>query len=628
MALLGALHTWLVLAVVVPFVWFSGTTLLAATPGELERETATFDLLAILFALTWVAVNTFFTAQHLFVERDPGFYANGAVWFIENHDFNFGFELPLNLTAIDSAGFNQGTNGQHLQGSHTFPATLGFIGRFTGLEGMFRATPVFGGLALLAVYSLARQACQAKWAFLSAATLSVVLPFIYFSRDAYTEPMTVMATFTGVSLLATAYRCNANRSMWFLAGAALAAAIALRIDGLLVIAPIVGALAIMKANISWSKLAAFSLPALAGTFVLWYDVSQKSPLYYSSHSRQIHGLLLFGVAAIAVGGVLVIDSRRSRYFVRLLQRLQQTTSDYAIAAGVAAVCILLASRPLWYTQWGPSIDPTLEGSRRLYGEVTVDWLVIYMGPVVVALAAVGFTRITIRLFRGSQLELLPWFVTFVATSTLYLNFPNITPDHIWASRRFLPVIFPSLVIFAGVALDLLEQKFVYTESTPRLTSNFVVAVLAVVVFPAGLSRPFIAVPNHENLASVRQVCAELDQHPDPVVVWYERSSLYLTLPTRTVCKHESATFRLTPSQEVLAEMMDGFDNENRTAIVAVLESELDRVDGWESNRFTAVADIEIVDLEKTYSNRPVKHSLLEIQVMFAQIMPDGTLKPI
>ncbi len=627
LVLAGVLYTWLVLALIVPSAVASCLVLLRATPDELDRETVAFDLVILLFAAVWVLFNAFFAAQHLFVERDPGFYANGAVWVMDNPDLNLQFEDPLNQTAIDSPGFNQGPDRQYIQGTHTFPATLGLIGRFTGLEGLFRATTIFGGLALLAVYSFARQTCRAKWAFLSTATLSVLLPFVYFSRDTYTEPMTIMATFSGLSLMALAYRQKTGWPVWFLGGTCMAIAVALRIDGLLLLAPVVGALAIMIVKMTWGKLAAFSLPVIAGVALLWFDVSQASRFYYTGHRHQMAGLVFLAVVALILGAALAIDRKTVGVFVRFYHWGQSNVSNYMIAVVLAVVGIVFASRPLWFTHEGPQIDPKLEGQRRLYGEVTIDWLVIYLGPLAALLAAVGFVVVAVRLFRGSRLDLLPWFFAFAVTAALYLNIPNITPDQVWASRRFLPMIFPSLAVFVGVALDFGEHKLVRVISTPRLTTNFVVAFLAVIVFPVGLTNPFLTTPNHENLATVKQVCAELDRHDDPVVVWYGVSRAYLAFPTLTVCGHESTTFgRLPATKDGLTTMMEGFDNENRTAIVAVLESDMPTIPGWEDAGFSPVADIEVVDVEKTFEKRPIETSVWQNRVMFAQIMPDGTLK--
>src|SRR5690554_2130448 len=60
------------------------------------------------------------------------------------------------------------------------------------------------------------------------------------------------------------------------------------------------------------------------------------------------------------------------------------------------------------------------------------------------------------------------------TAAIYLFQPSIATDHIWAMRRFLPLIIPLALLFA---VWLIEQVIDW-----RPSSRWVVAPLAVVVF--------------------------------------------------------------------------------------------------------------------------------------------------
>lgn len=68
----------------------------------------------------------------------------------------------------------------------------------------------------------------------------------------------------------------------------------------------------------------------------------------------------------------------------------------------------------------------------------------------------GFGGIILFFKRKEYTLLIP---AFLALPTfVYLLFPNITPDHPWMLRRYLPTIYPALVFSAIVGLALLFQK--------------------------------------------------------------------------------------------------------------------------------------------------------------------------
>jgi len=68
----------------------------------------------------------------------------------------------------------------------------------------------------------------------------------------------------------------------------------------------------------------------------------------------------------------------------------------------------------------------------------------------------GFSGIFLFFKRKEYTLLIP---AFLALPTfIYLLFPNITPDHPWMLRRYLPTIYPALVFSTVVGLALLFQK--------------------------------------------------------------------------------------------------------------------------------------------------------------------------
>src|SRR5690606_9703938 len=68
----------------------------------------------------------------------------------------------------------------------------------------------------------------------------------------------------------------------------------------------------------------------------------------------------------------------------------------------------------------------------------------------------------------------------VVTAAVYLFRPSIVPDHIWAMRRFLPLVIPLAVLFGvWLVVEGLRRK-------PRYATVVVPVALAVFVLPGSL----------------------------------------------------------------------------------------------------------------------------------------------
>jgi hypothetical protein len=91
---------------------------------------------------------------------------------------------------------------------------------------------------------------------------------------------------------------------------------------------------------------------------------------------------------------------------------------------------------------------TVDGTRS-YDEMTVVWLVWYLGIVAVLLGVVGAALLVARALVGRLPEPLVVLVTLGLPALLYLVRPSITPDQVWAMRRLLPAALPLVLMCAG-----------------------------------------------------------------------------------------------------------------------------------------------------------------------------------
>ena len=164
-----------------------------------------------------------------------------------------------------------------------------------------------------------------------------------------------------------------------------------------------------------------------------------------------------------------------------------------------AVALVLASRPLWMQRnliepgsgqaWfiaaaqraaGVGVDGT-----RSYDEMTVTWLGWYLGPLTLVLAVAGTALLMRRSIVGWRPEVLVLLATLGIPALLYLIRPAITPDHIWAMRRFLPAVIPAALLMAEllVAFVAVVVANFWARKTGRPTS--IVLIPAIVMLVSG-----------------------------------------------------------------------------------------------------------------------------------------------
>ena len=433
---------------------------------------------ALGLVVLWLAANAWFVGQILLVQRDPGFLTLAGIWLREHADP----DIPLRTAAEVAArlpdvsptsdAFWRSGDDIYAQGAKTFPGLIAMAGWVAGQPGVLAGNLLIGALALLAVYDVGRRLLGPGWALLPMGALALSTPMIYFSRSPFTEPTNIVLTFGGLAVLWGAFR---GARMWpFALGGAMVGASALsRIDGAAVAAGLVVSLAVVAAGTQDRVTRRYRVrgflvgSAAAGAMVLlgYLDVRVHSTAYLADHAW-LYGPLVAMLGASFVAALALVVLTRWAAIPRWLAAHARILGA-AAAIGTLAVCALLALRPLFWQRngiepgssqaWfiaamqqaaGVAVDAT-----RSYDEMTVVWLAWYLGPLTVALAAVGAALLARRAVVDRRPELLAVLVILAVPSLLYLVRPSITPDQIWAMRRFLPAVLPAALLCAAWLLQ-------------------------------------------------------------------------------------------------------------------------------------------------------------------------------
>ncbi|WP_380168716.1 hypothetical protein [Jannaschia sp. R86511] len=430
--------------------------------------------------------------EHVVVRRDPGAYATYALALARygGVPLDPGLEV-FGLAASDpwvrvSAAAQYAVPSTGAGGETTLtvvpqflvgvPALLGLGWWVGGWSGLMVLPAVVAALALAAFAGLAAHLLGRAAAVLALVVLAVSQPVLLVARQTFSEPFSLLYVGTGAALLVLATTTDRRpRLTALVAGALLGANLFVRIDAVRELVLLVPLAAVLV-----GRRHPAGGPLLVGALLTGVPASLATTWWSSPYIASVASSL---VPLVVAGALLAVLSGAGLLLGRHLQRRWHdgappaatrlaSVLPGAAAALVAVVGLVLASRPLWLVD--RRLDPYLPGmddfvgalqsqqglevdGLRTYAEMSVQWLVWWLGPVTVVLAFVGAVGLT---YVGARAVLRPgplpgWLLPAaiaIAVTVVALHRPAITPDHPWADRRYVTVTYPFLVLAATAVL--------------------------------------------------------------------------------------------------------------------------------------------------------------------------------
>lgn len=524
-----------------------------------RRQQMLADVLAAIVVMVWAGLNLPLSAQHVFTDRDPATYAVAGAWLATHHDLRI--PVPAGLSGLpqlqaSSLGFGisvSHSNEVYAQGAHLLPALLGFAGKLFGQAAMLHGNVVIGAAALLAFYGFARLVLRPKWALLAMAALAVSLPFVYFSRDTYTEPLTLLLIFSTLAFLIYAARAGQRRA-WLLAGITAGASTLVRVDAYTFLATLLAYvtmyLAVTPQHLRRQHLvrvAMLVVPAVLLSMLGWMDVSQLSSGYYRDLHQEILAQLYLIAALTGATLVMLAVVWQTQLAARVAQWMARQQVRVVIAALLGAFFILLAVRAFWLLGLALTGRADAIPVQAYSSGTTFLWLLWYIGPVLTVAGIAAFVYGWTHVLQGRVMHLLPLLLALSADTALYLLSPNISADQVWASRRFLPVIFPGFIVLGFLALQTLRPWLASRGWTPKRARNTAAALAVLAVLcPALTSLPFWRLRPFAQLAQISTMC---DQLPSgALVVWVGQEGGFATQPVQAFCGTEALSTTATGGQ--------------------------------------------------------------------------------
>lgn len=616
-------------------------------PGSL-REQHLFDIAIIVWVVLWTGFNVFYTSQHVFTDRDPGTYTVTAVHLIQED--NVAFRVPqefkgLNGVTSESPGFAITPDSPdviHSQGLHLVPALFGLAGRIVGQSRMMHIGPIFGALALFSIFGFARLLIKPRWAFFSTVILGVSLPLIYFSRDIYTEPLALAFTFGALSTLWLAQKTR-KLSIWLISGLMAGAGMLTRIDALLPIAAFIFFMTIYlitrkpKERKSTVREASFfALGLIATVSIGWLDLSLLSVPYYMDHRELIMKEVLLIIVILLAGLVSLFVAWKVETFEHLIKKWNYLFRWELLSLLIISATLLLISRPLWMSSHSSKPNVFVEAIQstggfpvdayRDYAETTTDWISWYVGPIVAVLGIMGLCLAVVKVRqRRSNITYLSGILVVLIPSVVYLLQPSVSPDQIWAARRFLPVVFPGIIIFGMYTLaesDKFFQKLRFRKAYIILT------LIGLLLPPLLVSQPFLGKREMARLIAVERVCESIPKNA--AVLWTAQGRYEMVQPTMEFCKVPSAGYiNIKMPRPALAATAKQVNSKDRVLIVAVYGEHADQgVADYNRNDFTEIVNYSYNVIEQTIFTPPKRTIVKNNSIYLGIAQPDGSISPI
>lgn len=460
LAMIGVFSVWSVTPVgVIAAFWIA--RFLPTVPSQFVSVPVAFSLFVLVAGVLiygWLAPH-----EHILGGRDSGTYVATAAWIGDQGTLQMNVGDPIfdgTNVVYESIGFPSVGSSDELkpQFLHMFPSLMAYAAALSGdFDGVFLVAPLVAAIGLLGFFAFTRSLLSSRFSLFATALVTVSLPFAYFYRAPFSEALAFTFLFGGLWALNEALARRSYRIATG-AGALLGAVTIVRIDGIVILLGLTAYLALLRArsdpNAALPKdsersdidIVDRAWKVAASMMVLaTLDGAIFSPPYLSDHGTLITAVLVLVLALRFLSSPM---GRLYRGYKTLL------ANGLTVVAGAFFIYAALV-RPY-------QAEPTrsdiygLEGLQRAagvavepfrsYAELSVHWLVWYLGIPLVTLGLAGLV-FKIRETVLSGFSPAGPLVAISATATiLFVYRPSINPDHIWAMRRFVPLVIPALVI--------------------------------------------------------------------------------------------------------------------------------------------------------------------------------------
>ena len=400
----------------------------------------------------------------IFGGRDPGVYVNMGINIAKRGSIIFENKasavLPPELKPLFLKGFRPNQMGIYIaskskltlvpQFYHLFPLWYGILYSIFGIRFALFLPAIFGVLGVGALYLLGKRFYGEKVGLLASFLLSINVIAIWFARFPTSEILVQYLLLSGIFLL-DLFLEEGDPVFGVLSGLSLGLTMLVRVDCSLLVIPV--SLFVLGLFLSHfgKKTLFFALPFsllvlhffLHGEFIAHYYL-------WNTFARVLNDIKLWmklaPIALLLFLIAVIISSRLKALFRRVMAYKHPLPLLTAISLSLALFYAYFY-RPYFIYGWN---DPNAGTYHRM------GWFLTDFGVIA---GSIVFIYLWYRLRRGAEFFFLSSVLFFAG---FYFYRIRVIPDYFWVMRRFVPLIYPGLVLFIayliGKLWDLGQRK--------------------------------------------------------------------------------------------------------------------------------------------------------------------------
>jgi hypothetical protein len=540
--------------------------------------------------------------RHVAANRDPGVYLLTGKWLSEHKSLVVPGKAVWgdkghHLFTLTTAGIYEMHNGTlQFQFAHMLAVLLAEADAVGGDRLMFRVPAILGAIGLGTIYAVGVRLVRRPWLVVAALTgLAISLPELNVTRDTFSEPSTQILLWGGILLVLRAYKTR-RPALAAIAGLAVGGTLMTHIDSVIYLVPLLP-LAVLGWLTTRDKADRRSLVPVIGAGLLGllptaalgtFDVQRRAGQYYDDLAPRMHSLYKLLAASIVLAVVVIVAwsllprvADRVSGFTGTNRNLLAKIGGWVVGIGLLGAWALRPAKVLNGNTGAATGVANLQSHLglpsqpyRTYAEQTLRWFEWYIGPVALALGIVGLVLLVVWAIRSGSVTAIVLLTMVGGITALYLWNPNITPDQIWATRRYATAAFPLFSLAAALALDVAAGAVARLATKP-LWPRQVAAVGAagLIAFPLGTVAPVRNFHSQAGwLLEVQHACKVIG--PDAALVFppadYDGETLSLAF--QDWCHDDTAMLDGPETEASLEAVATEFKQQGRTLWVVAYGS--------------------------------------------------------
>lgn len=443
------------------------------------------------------------------------------------------------------------------------------------------------------------------------------LPLVDNLRTTYSEIFVLASALAAFDAL-TSTKPASDFSYFLAFGLFLGFSTLYRVDSVFFVALCLGGITLTDLHqLTWARRLALATPAATLFFLSFVDLTLFSTAYVDRLGyRYNFGVVLF---VVCVGLVLLPNQPRT-FSLSIAGAVARVLRPKIVAVAAASVCALLLLLPLFWQSTGRALNYVAaieardglngDGTRR-YNELNSRSIPWYWGNIWFILFPLSSGIVFYSVINRAR----AYFYIFLGIycwGFLYIVNKRITPDHLFATRRWIPGFFPIVICVGVLAMSIIVERL------PRFKKEASLVAASLLLWtPAvgALSLSTLSV-EYGGLELLRRVCHELPAGASVIVT----TEIRLMAPTVEFGCGVGAGWleddsprdivRLSTPERPLATRVQNKDK------VAVLTSDSDASWRFPSLKMTQLAEIKLDISDGHYAtlNRKVEEAKVDRQV--------------